>query len=228
MNCMIVGGEAECRQLLRSYIEKKPELLLAVEANSAAQARKLLDKNKIDVLFLDAALADAPVMDFIGSLKQLPLIVLISHNKEHAADAFELDVVDFLCKPVGYERFSKAIHKVFAKHKERKALTSLESFIYIKSDSRIVKISFQDILFIEAMADYMMIYTSMGKHIMHSTMKALEQKLPRKNFLRVHRSYIVNLDNITQVKDQLIYMDAKSIPIGTTYREKLISRIPVI
>jgi DNA-binding LytR/AlgR family response regulator len=224
---MIVGGKAECRKLLRSYIDKIPDLLLAGEACNTAEAKQVLENNRIDILFLDAQLKGSSGLSFIRSFEQRPPTVLISCTKEHAAEAYELDLTDFLAKPFSYERFMKAVQKVLSNSISKNATTDAEC-VFIKSDAKIVKLGYSDILFIEAMADYMMIYTSSGKYIMHSTMKALEQKLPKGQFLRVHRSYIINLQSISQVKDQNVFINSRSIPIGATYKDRLISRIPVI
>jgi len=161
----------------------------------------------------------------VESLENAPQVVLITSNPEYAVQAFELSITDYLVKPIKYVRFLKSVEKV------RSNLTSpiLDSLnkedIYVKSDSKIVKIKLDDIQFVEALSDYVIINTAEKRYIVHSTMKSIEQKLSQNNFTRVHRSYIVNIDKIQTIEDLNIIMPKKSIPIGASYKNAFLSKL---
>ncbi|MES2389187.1 MAG: LytTR family DNA-binding domain-containing protein [Bacteroidota bacterium] len=223
MTCMILDDEAISRHVIRHMVAQTDFLEMAYEFSNPLEALSSLDK--VDLLFLDVEMPEMTGLELMDITDNLPQIIMITSKSDYAVSAFEHSVTDYLVKPVTYPRFLKAVMKARENHDtHRLNHTRTGSDIFVRSESRIVKIDLTKVLFVEALADYVLLHTAEEKYIVHSTMKALERKLPT-DFVRVHRSYIVNQTKITAIEDLNILIGKKYIPIGASYKEAFLKRL---
>jgi DNA-binding LytR/AlgR family response regulator len=229
MNCVIVDDDELSRSVLEDLINDTEGFSLVASCETGVDAFKILQEEPVDLLFLDIEMPKMDGMELIKNLNPLPQVVIISSHAEYAAESYEYDVTDFIKKPLTHGRFLKAINKAEQRFKvERANISSEGESIFIKADSRLVRINLKDILYIEALGNYMKIYTGEGRFTILSTMKEIAEKLSGNEFVRVHRSYIVRLDKIESIEDQYIKMGAKHISIGKAYKEELTSRLNLL
>ncbi len=234
MNCIVVDDEEVSRTAVRNFINKAnaigANLYLIAECDSAASAAEILKTGGIDIVFLDI---DMPVMnglELIDSLESLPQIILTTSRNDYAITAFDYGLTDYLVKPIEYKRFLQAVNKAKANLSEAVLDTQGSEDIYVKADNKIIRVVLSDVHFVEALADYVIIHTEGKKHIVHSTMKGIERRLPETEFIRVHRSYIVNISRVEAIEDNgaTIVMGKKMIPIGGSYRTKFLDRLNLL
>ncbi len=225
LRCLVVDDDPMSIKVLSKLIEKTNFLEMAGECESAIVASNALQESQIDVIFLDVRMPEMTGMELVKCLDGEYQVILVTSEKEHALEAIEYDVTDYLVKPVTYPRFLKAVNKAKQNIKQTLKLSDAQKDIYVKSDAKIVKIELADILFIEALSDYVIINTPRKRHIVHSTMKGIERKMPAKSFARVHRSYIVNCDKIDSMEDLHIIIGDKSIPIGASYKGAFLEKL---
>lgn len=230
MNCIIVDDDELSRRILEKFVERTGFLNLTNSLSSAIEAVNIVNsEQQIDLIFLDIEMPEMTGMEFLRSLNNLPQIIIISAKQKYALEAFEHDVTDYILKPISYPRVYKAVDKAFQKHKEEEDKKREEDGFFVKSNSQLVRLKFDDIMWVEALENYVGIYTFEQKHIIHFTMKGIHERLPSRRFSRVHRSYIVNLDKIEVIEDNSIIMkrknETKIIPIGKSYRDKLMNDI---
>ncbi|MGL1889422.1 MAG: LytTR family DNA-binding domain-containing protein [Reichenbachiella sp.] len=231
LNCMVVDDDELARLMIRKYVEKTDFLELTHELSNGIEASNILlqkDNPDVDIIFLDIEMPEMSGIELMESLTTDYQVIMITSAEKYAVRAFEKNVTDYLVKPFSYGRFLKAAVKAseILDNQKKKA----ESFqeLYVKSDSRIYKIILDDILFIEAMADYVIFNTVKGKHIVHHTMKGIEKKLPTSIFGRVHRSYIINFDKLDYFEDMNVVINDKYIPVGVSYRERVFERLNML
>src|SRR5581483_1860247 len=191
MKCIIVDDNEVARNAVKHCVEKTPFLTLGGIYANPLEALDALKKDKADLLLLDVEMPEMSGMDFIRTFRDIPQVILITSKAEYAAEAFDFNVTDYIVKPVQYPRFLKAVTKAKDMHDSLKKEAPESQELFIKVDSRLVQISLKDISVIEALADYVHIYVGKQRHTVLSTMKAIEDKLPKKDFCRIHRSYIV-------------------------------------
>ncbi len=229
MKCLIVDDDEMSLATIEHYVNQTEALELIGVCSNAIDALNILKKTKIDILFLDVEMPKMTGLELLDSLAAVPHVILITSKEEYAVKAFEYRVVDYLLKPIEYVRFIQAINKVtdLVDGNEAVELTK-DNEIFVKSDLKFVKINFDDILFVEAMADYVVINLEDNRHIIHSTMKAIEKKLSDKQFVRVHRSYIVNLKKINAVENASILMGEKRVPIGASYKNEFMNKLRIL
>ena len=232
MNCIIIDDDPLSRRVIEELVSKTDTLNLLASYTSAVDAINAFNTHdEIDLIFLDIEMPEMSGIDFLKTLKNPPQIIIISSQEKYALDAFEYDVTDYLLKPVAYSRFYKAVDKVYDRYKKNK-IEAQANEIFIKKNSTLVRLKFEDILWVEALENYVIFTTYKDKYTIHFTMKAIEQKLPSNMFTRVHRSYIVNIRNINIIEDNSIIITtnegAKSIPIGKSYKDKLMNDINLI
>lgn len=230
LRCMIVDDDSISRKVLESFISKTDSLELVRSIDSPLEAANLLRKEKVDLLFLDVEMPEMTGLELIQTLHdQRPEVVLVSAKEKYALDAFEFDVTDYLVKPVTQVRFLKAVNKVKDNLRSSASPINLEKDqLFIKVDQRLLNLSLKEIQYIEALADYVTIHTDQGKYTVYSTMKGIESRLPGNDFLRVHRSFIVNKHKIQSIEDNLLTIGTKVIPIGVTYRDKLMANLNLL
>ena len=225
---MAIDDEPLALRQLVQYIGKVPYLELAAQCKSAPEARQFLEQDTVDAIFCDINMPDMDGMDFIKSLPSPPLVVFTTAYAEYAVEGFRVNAVDYLLKPFGMQDFQRAAERLKERLKAgRTAESSLpaerkaDDTLFLKTDSRILKVSISDIRYVEAMSEYLKIHLAGGQKpiVTLLSMKRMEERLPA-NFMRIHRSYIINLDMILEVNKSRVIMDRDTfLPIGDMYRE---------
>jgi len=239
MNCIIIDDDKMSRKVVEEYVKKTDFLRLVNSYTSAVEAINMVKKMRepIHIIFLDIEMPDMTGLDFMDSVpNQSPQIIIISAKEKYALKAFEYNVTDYLLKPVSYARFFKAATKAMKRLDDFQYFGSADSSaqkeVYIKKNSALVRLVYDDILYIEALENYVIVNTFDEKLTIHFTMKAFEEKLPSTRFKRVHRSFIVNINKIKGIEDNSVLIDqaegVKIIPIGKSYKEKLMKDINLI
>ncbi len=221
LNCMVVDDDPIFRQYISKQIKETSGLKLVVEADSAPKAIDLLEEHEVDIIFLDVQMPEMSGIELVARLNNGYEVILVTANDNYAVDAFDQKVTDYLIKPFEYDRFSQAVNKARVNIEAFRKKKNQIEHIFIKSDGKIIHLRLSDILFVEALADYVVINTETKKYIVHHTMKGVEKKLPDHRFVRVHRSFIVNLEKIDFIEDLSVHIKVKSIPIGASYKEVL-------
>ena len=224
INCIIVDDEPLAQEVLERHIASINELVLIRKCSNALEAFEVLHTEPVDLMFLDITMPVISGIDFLRSLRTSPQVIIISAYPEFAVQGYELDVTDYLVKPVSLERFMKAVNKVIERSNVVSA-TSYETparvdYMFVKSDQKLIKIKFADIEYIEGMKDYVKIYTKEKMIVTLHTMKFFESSLP-KEFLRIHKSYIINLDGIKSIAGNEVEIRNIKLPIGSSYKENL-------
>ncbi|QCK14888.1 LytR/AlgR family response regulator transcription factor [Mangrovivirga cuniculi] len=226
--CMIVDDEALSRGIAKNFVEKTKGLTLTYECSSAIEAINFLQEDDVDILLVDINMPEMTGMELMKSLDENYQVILITGDENYAIEAFENSATDYLVKPIEYSRFIKAINKAKANIDAFRQRNERFDEIYVKSDSKLVRLQLDNIYFIEALADYVMINTANKKYIVHSTMKGLINRLPQSMFVRVHRSYIVNTKKIESLEDLNIVIKDKYIPVGASYKESFMKRLNIL
>jgi DNA-binding LytR/AlgR family response regulator len=228
MRCIAVDDERLVLDLLVDNIGQVPYLQLVKACRNAMEAIEIMQQEKIDLIFLDIQMPKLTGLQFIQTLQHPPMIILITAYEKYALESYNLNVVDYLLKPVSFERFLKACNKakkLFDLGNEKIVVQTeqLPDHIFINVEYTLVKILFADILFIEGLKDYMKIYlTSSSKPALTKmSLKSMEEKLPTGKFIRVHKSYIIAADKITVIKRDLVYIGSHEIPVSDFYKENL-------
>ena len=231
MNCIIVDDDKLTCKILEGYISKSDSLNFIGSFNDSVAARNILSKrHDIDLIFLDIEMPEMSGFDIIGSLDLPPNIIVVSSAEEYALRAFDFNVVDYLLKPVTYARFCKAIDKTIRYFSRKEPITATgDEEIFIKNGSSLVKLKLKEIIYIEALENYVILSTNDNRYTIHFTMKAIESQLPSGLFIRVHRSFIINKGMIQTIKESsleiIVNEIPKSIPIGKSFRDSLLSDI---
>jgi two-component system, LytTR family, response regulator len=228
IRCLIIDDEPLAREIIRRYIDDVPMLQLAGECSNAVQAMSLLQQQPVDLAFLDIRMPQLTGTDFLRILKNPPKTILTTAYSDYALEGYELDVVDYLVKPIRFDRFLKAVNKAFPVNGsfpeiKMPATENVEekrndSFVYFRADRKMVKVMLSDILYIESMKDYVKVFTPQGVIITKQSITSVEAMLPEKLFVRAHRSFIVAVDRIKSFTNELIEIDKAEIPIGKLYR----------
>lgn len=231
MNCIIVDDDLISTNAIKHCISKAAFLNLVATCSNAIDAMEIVSKEMPDLIFLDIEMPEVTGLDFMRSLSNKPKIIFVTSNKDYAHDAFEFEVEDFLLKPITLPRFIKAVTKVkeqWSMEKSKLALHPGDNSIFVKIDSKLIKINTEEILMIEALADYVNIFTAAKTYTAHSTMKGIETKLPPDEFIRIHRSFIVKFNDITEIENNNIKLGKKLLPIGKLYKEDLMKRLNLV
>jgi two-component system, LytTR family, response regulator len=225
VKCIIVDDEPMARDVIRRYMEKIPNLVLAGEFGNAIDATIFLQEQPVDMIFLDIKMPQLSGTEFVRSLRIVPKIIFTTAHKEYAHEGFELDVIDYLLKPISFERFLRAVNKALPqKLQEIEKQRTIEesnpstSFIYLRVDRKMNKILLNDILYIESDKDYVKVFTESGFIITRQTIVSVEAMLPEKQFIRIHRSYIVSLHKLKYFTAEIVMIGNKELPIGKLYR----------
>ena len=226
MKCIAIDDEPLALKLLEDNISKLPYLNLVASCRNAFDAMKVLQENKIDLIFIDIQMPGLTGLQFIASLESKPLVIFITAYKEYALESYNLAVVDYLVKPVALERFVKACNRAKELHdlksaRQQPATIDTKDFFFLNADYSQVKIMFNDIIWIEGVRDYIKIYLkNSGKPLLiRSSLKAIEPELPTSKFLRIHKSYLVAVESITSIRKNSVFIKDMELPIGETFRE---------
>ena len=231
MNCLIIDDEKISRILVEKFIDKIKFLNLIASYSSAVDAINDIDNN-IDLIFLDIEMPEITGIEFIKNFKNLPQIIIISAQDKYAIDAIEFDVTDYLLKPVAFPRFLKAVNKAQEKKKASQKISANDGLFIKDNSSTLVRIKYDEIIWIESLENYVVINTERTKYTIHFTMKSFEKQLPAEIFSRIHRSYIINHLKIKSIEDNdaiIFYRNKnKKFPIAKTYKENLLNKIHIV
>lgn len=229
IKCIIVEDETLAQHVLQSHLQKIDRLELVATCNNALEAKEVLDKHEVDLMFLDIQLPGMTGLNFLRSLTNPPLVVLTTAYAEYAVESYEYNIIDYLLKPVSFERFCKTINKIVDGRlftQDTKDENSLPAdHIFVKSNSKFFKVNFSEIIYIEGMKDYLKIQTAGYSLVTLQTMNEMEKTLPAKQFIRVHKSYIIALAHIKSIYGNSIEMENKTIPVGINYKDKVMHLI---
>ncbi|MBO9563936.1 MAG: response regulator transcription factor [Niastella sp.] len=223
ITCIITDDEPMARKGLQGYVEKIDFLELVGACEDAVQLNSLLKQGPVDLLFLDIEMPYITGIDFLQQATNPPKVVFTTAYEQYAIKGYELDVLDYLLKPISFERFLKAANKAYDYFAETPAAD--QRYLFIKTDTRLEKIYFQDILFVEAMENYVAVYTAEKKHITHSTLKGLQERLPAAAFIQPHKSYLVNVEAIGAVEGNILHLGRYQVPVSKYLREEVMERI---
>jgi DNA-binding LytR/AlgR family response regulator len=231
LKCLIIDDEPPARDIIRRYIENMPMLEVAGECGNAVQALSFLQQNHADLLFLDIRMPQLKGNEFLKVVKNPPPVIMTTAHAEYALEGYELDVVDYLLKPIQFDRFIKAVNKAFifkGQHTvETKPVTEAkqENFVYFRADRKMVKVMLNDILYVESMKDYVKVITGNEVIVTKQSLNSVEAMLPEKQFVRTHRSFIVSLSKVKSYTHELIEINKDEIPIGKLYRNEVLKML---
>ncbi len=219
IKCIITDDEPVARKGLRGYIEKVDFLTLIGECEDAIQLNTMLKTRQTDLIFLDIEMPDMTGLELLSNLTNPPKVIIVSAYEQYALKGYEFDVVDYLLKPVSFDRFLKSVNRVHdLLQKEQK---NDIDHIFVKSDKQLKKLLFKDILFIESMENYVIIQTASSKEIVYTTLKQLYESLPQDIFQQVHRSYIVNINQVSAIDGNQLNIHSHKIPVGKNFRDEI-------
>lgn len=228
LTCFIIDDEPLAIEVLESHIAKLDSIEIAGKFGNAIKAFEALKEAKVDVLFLDIQMPKLTGVEFLKTLQHPPMVIFTTAYRDYAVDGFELNAVDYLLKPISFERFLKAINKVLdvkgRKPDQKQEPSDTNEYFYVSSGKEKVKVRLEDILFLESRGDYVLIRTSAREVKIHATLTSMEEKLGGENFIRVHRSFIINIDKIESWSQTDIQMADETIPIGRSYKNQTIQR----
>lgn len=234
IKCLLVDDEPLAIDLMTAYIERVSDLEIVDRCNNAIEAFGLLQRTKIDLLFLDIQMPKMTGLDLIRSLHDRPKIIITTAYREFAADGFDLDVLDYIVKPVSFERFLKAIAKYNQYNMLRQAdtpETAIDAFekayMYFKVNKQVKKVYLKDIVYIESVKDYVKIVTTDKPLITYQRLSYMEEKLPENKFLRIHKSYIIAIDRISGYNNDLIHIEGHELPLGRSYKQGFLKVVNV-
>lgn len=220
MKCIALDDEPLALEIIADFAAKAPFRMELTTFTNASRALVFLQQEPVDLIFLDIKMPDITGIQFIKSLKRPPMVIFTTAYEEYALDGYNLDVVDYLLKPIPFERFIKAVTKA----EEYRSIIAPRQpdtdYIFVKTEYRIIKINLEDILYIEALKDYIKIYTANQPILTLKSLKSFESRLPKDKFMRVHRSYLVAMNKINSVERNTVMIANQSIPISEGYRDK--------
>jgi DNA-binding LytR/AlgR family response regulator len=227
IRCIAVDDEPLALELLEDNISKVPFLQLVAACDSVTDAMKVMEKEKIDLIFLDIQMPGLTGLQFIESMTEKPMIILITAYKQYALEGYNLDVTDYLVKPVSLDRFIKACNKakqlfeLKSSQKNNSSSKNSPDYIFVNADYSLVKINLSDIIYIEGLKDYIKIHLKSAHHpvVTRMPMKTIEEELPADQFIRIHKSYIVSVSYITSIRKSSVFVDSLELPLSDTYRD---------
>ena len=227
LNCLIVDDEPMARKVLEEYVEDIDFLHLAGKAENPLKAATILDTEPVDLIFLDINMPKLSGIDFLKTNSNLPMVILTTAYAEFALESYALDVLDYLVKPISFERFFKSCAKAkeYYGFKNKSTLNVENDFFFVKTDGRMEKVFYKDVYYIESMMNYVILHMEARKMIVYLTLKSILAQLPSAFFLKVHKSYIVNVSKITTIEGNIIKMDSRQIPISQNSYEQVIREI---
>ena len=229
-NCVIVEDLQVAADYLKKCCEKSGQVDVMGHFTNVAEALDYLNKNSVDLLFLDVEMPGATGFDLLDQLAYYPKIILTTSKSEYAYNAFEYNVTDFLKKPFTYQRFQESLQKITATPTtDGNGITSTATdHIFIKCEGKLVRLNNDDILYIESMGDYVKFVTGDKKYVTHNTIKNLEEKVNRQTFIKVHRSYIININKIDDIRENDLFIKGNEIPVSKAHKSEVLKRLNII
>lgn len=233
--CLIVDDEPLARDLIRNHLNKLENFEILAECTDALKALQYLRNQEVDLMFMDIQMPQINGVEFLKSLRNPPKVIITTAHSEYAIEGFELDILDFLLKPITFERFLKSVNKYFlSKSEEDMAKTDdtivasgnqQEDYIYVKENKKVIKIPLHEILYIEGLSEYVQIHTSNRKIVTKNSMSTMASRLPDPGFVRIHKSYIVSLAKIRAFTSSSIEIPGKKLPIGRSYKNSVVDAL---
>jgi len=230
--CIIVDDEPLAIEVIESHLKNFKDIEIIARCNDAIEAFEILKSKSVDLIFLDIQMPQMTGLDFLKTLNTPPKVIITTAYREYALDGYELDVIDYLLKPISFERFMKAINKYYQSANESifvsdntKSSQPSDSYIYVKSDKKVIKILLLDILFIESLKDYVQIHTIKKSIVTKNQIGVLAEKLPADKFVRIHKSYIVSISRIEAFTSSTIEIKNKELPIGRSYKNLVLKTL---
>lgn len=223
IKCIITDDEPIARKGLKSYIERTGFLTLAGECENGSELNAMLKNTTAHLIFLDIEMPDLNGIEFLSAAVNPPQVIIVSAYEQYAIKGFELDVFDYLLKPVSYERFLRSVNKFHDRFEKDQHLP--KDHIFIKSERKIKKLLLKEILFIESMENYVLIHTHTSRDIVYSTLKMIEENLPAAMFMQTHRSYIVNTEHIQAIEGNQLEIGSHKVPIARNFRDKVFNEV---
>ncbi len=223
MKAIIVDDDPVSIKVLELHLRKRRDVALLNTFTDPIIALEYLSTQSVDIIFLDVNMPEISGMEFLKSIPTLPFVVLTTSSTEHAVQAYDYNVIDYIVKPLTFERLNRAILKCASKNSP-----SQPDILFLKTNNQVVKINKYDISYIEADGDYVMLYTGNNKYIINSTMKELEDMLQKDEFSRIHRSYIVSKNKIEKIIDNKVIINNQKLPIGNAYKNEFFSLLKII
>lgn len=220
LKCVVVDDEPMAREILSSYIEKTPNLQLVKSCKDASEALIFMQENSVDVFFLDINMPEITGVSLAKIIKNKAKIIFTTAYRDYAIEGFNLNVIDYLLKPFSFERFMEAVAKVSIKE-----ITSSKDFIFVRADRKMIKVNFSSILYIESLSDYVKIYTKEQTIVTRENISTLSNTLPKNLFLRIHRSFIISIQQITSYTNEFIELNDKALPISRSYKESVLQKL---
>ncbi|MDD3686882.1 MAG: LytTR family DNA-binding domain-containing protein [Bacteroidales bacterium] len=224
INCIAIDDEQLSLDLIEDNVSRVPFLKLLRKCTSVFDAMQFIANNNVDLIFLDIEMPDMNGLQMLRSLKTKPMVILITAYDKYAMQGYELDVVDYLLKPVSYDRFLKAVNKAYEYHAHCSSSPNeiiSKTCLFVKSEHKILKINFDDILYIESLKDYVKIYCGQKPVLTLMSLKALENALPTAKFIRIHRSIIVAVDKISFISRSKVYIGDVGLAVSSSYKDNI-------
>ncbi len=225
LNSLIVDDEPLSQDIIVDFINDSPELKLVAVCNNAIEAGKILANEKIDVLFLDINMPKLSGLGFVKSLKEPPFVVFITAYPEFAVEGFEVDAVDYLLKPVSFERFRTSVNRVLERFSAKSENKSSVEHIMVRADKKMYRLALDEILFLEAQGDYVKFVTSEKSLMVHGTMKDFILQLPGEQFEQIHKSYVISLSKIVYVEGNLVKVGDHKLPVSLNFKDNLTRKL---
>lgn len=226
INCLVVDDEPIAREGIMEYIAQIDYLFAVAQCKSAAEAAGLLQKHKVDLIFMDIQMPKITGIEFVKALPDPPLIIFTTAYSEYALEGFELDVLDYLLKPISFPRFLKSVEKAQSYLRSiNKEPASGQDFFFIKCNGKIENITTADVIYVEALANYVIIHTRQKKYITYLTFSGIEGQLPAHLFVRIHKSYLVAIAAIQTIDGNEVITSSVRLPLSKSYRQDVMSRI---
>ena len=228
VKCLIVDDEPPARELIASYISRLDDLEIVAQCGNALEAFSYLQKHKVDLMFLDIQMPRMTGLELIKSLHHQPKIVLTTAYKEYASEGFDLDVLDYLVKPISFERFMRSIakyHQYLPKPAYDEAFSSSsfdQAYLFIKVNKEEVKLLFREICYIESLKDYIRITTRDNVYVTYNRLSYMDEVLPESHFVRIHKSYIISLAELTSYRNGVVRIGEKELPVGRIYKQRFL------
>jgi DNA-binding LytR/AlgR family response regulator len=229
LKCLIVDDEPLAQRVLEKYVSELPGLELIGKCSDAIEAMEVLQEKDVDLIFLDINMPRLSGINFLKTYKNPPMVVITTAYTEYALESYELNVLDYLKKPFSFERFLQAVQKAEEKMKggvePQETEKDEREFIFVKANKKTINISLDSILYVEALGDYVKIFTHDGHIVTYQSLKGIERLLPSQKFYRIHKSYIVSLSKIKSIEGNMVHMEKGTIPIGNNYKQSFFQRI---
>jgi DNA-binding LytR/AlgR family response regulator len=232
INCIIVDDEPMAREIIEGYLQKIPFLHLIQSCKNVQEAIEVTSKRKVDLIFLDIHMPEISGMSFARIIDKKVKVIFTTAYREYAVEGFDIQALDYLLKPISFERFQQAVNKYKnlssrspIQDKTNEIKQEPSTFLFVRADRKMVKINFDEIVFIESLSDYIKIHLTESTLVTRETISSMEVKLPQREFMRIHRSFIIALNKITSYTNEFIEIGQQELPLSRSYKEAVLNRL---